>query len=44
MKTRIRRSNLKRAKKVGFRTRSKTAGGRKIIRRKRRRSGKFRVG
>ena len=44
MKLRIRRSNLKRAKKVGFRTRSKTAGGRKIIRRKRKRSGKFRVG
>lgn len=43
MKLRIRRSNLKRAKKVGFRTRSKTAGGRKIIRRKRKRSGKFRV-
>lgn len=45
MKLRVRRSNLKRAKKVGFRTRSKTAGGRKIIKRKRRKSGgKFRVG
>ncbi len=44
MKLRIRRSNLKRAKKVGFRTRSKTAGGRKVIKRKRNRSGKFRVG
>jgi ribosomal protein L34 len=44
MKLRIRRSNLKRAKKVGFRTRSKTVGGRKIIKRKRKRSGKFRVG
>ena len=45
MKLRVRRSNLKRAKKVGFRTRSKTAGGRKIIKRKRRKSGgRFRVG
>jgi ribosomal protein L34 len=44
MKLRIRRSNLKRAKKVGFRTRSKTPGGRRIIKRKRKRSGKFRVG
>ncbi len=44
MKLRIRRSNTKRARKVGFRTRSKTASGRKIIKRKRARSGKFRVG
>jgi ribosomal protein L34 len=44
MKIKVRRSNLKRAKKVGFRTRSKTTGGRKVIKRKRRRSGKFRVG
>ena len=44
MKRKVRRSNLKRAKKVGFRTRSKTVGGRKIIKRKRARSGKFRVG
>jgi ribosomal protein L34 len=44
MKTNIRRSNKKRAKKVGFRTRSKTVGGRRIIRRKRQKSGKFRVG
>ena len=45
MKLKVRRSNLKRLKKVGFRTRSKTAGGRKIIRRKRRKSGGyFRVG
>ena len=45
MKVKIRRSNTKRAKKVGFRTRSKTPGGRKIIKRKRRRSGGyFRVG
>jgi ribosomal protein L34 len=45
MKLKIRRSNLKRARKVGFRTRSKTAGGRKVIKRKRAKSGgKFRVG
>ena len=31
MKIKIRRSNVKRSKKVGFRTRSKTAAGRKII-------------
>jgi large subunit ribosomal protein L34 len=45
MKVNVRRSKLKRKKKVGFRTRSKTAGGRKVIKRKRRVSkGKFRVG
>jgi ribosomal protein L34 len=44
MKLKVRRSNLKRARRVGFRTRSKTAGGRKVIKRKRARSGKFRVG
>jgi len=44
MKLKIRRSNLKRARKVGFRSRSKTPGGRKIIKRKRARSGRFRVG
>lgn len=45
MKLKIRRSNRKRARKVGFRTRSKTAGGRKIIKRKRKRSGgRYRVG
>lgn len=45
MKLKVRRSNRKRARKVGFRTRSKTAGGRKIIKRKRERSGgRFRVG
>ncbi|MCB9868342.1 MAG: 50S ribosomal protein L34 [Planctomycetes bacterium] len=45
MKLKTRRSNLKRAKKVGFRTRSKTAGGRKVIKRKRKRTGGFfRVG
>ena len=43
MKLKIRRSNTKRAKKVGFRTRSKTVGGRKIIKRKRAKSGKFRI-
>ncbi len=43
MKLRIRRSNLKRAKKVGFRTRSKIVAGRRIIKRRRKRSGKFRV-
>ena len=36
---------VKRAKKVGFRTRSKTPGGRRIIKRKRKRTGGyFRVG
>jgi ribosomal protein L34 len=44
MKTNVRLSKKKRAKKVGFRTRSKTVGGRRIIRRKRQKSGKFRVG
>lgn len=44
MKVNIRRSKKKREKKVGFRTRSKTSGGRKVIRRKRQKSGKFRVG
>ena len=44
MKLKVSNSKTKRAKKVGFRTRSKTAGGRKIIKRKIRRSGKFRVG
>ena len=45
MKIKVRRSNSKRAKKVGFRTRSKTVGGRKIIKRKRKKSGGFfRVG
>jgi len=44
-KLKTRRSKTKRLKKVGFRTRSKTAGGRKVIKRKRARSGgKFRVG
>lgn len=42
MKIKIRRSNTKRKKKVGFRSRSKTPGGRRIIKRKRKRSGTFR--
>ncbi|MEZ5989559.1 MAG: 50S ribosomal protein L34 [Planctomycetota bacterium] len=44
MKLKIRNSNRKRSKKVGFRTRSKTHGGRNVIKAKIRRSGKFRVG
>lgn len=36
MKIRIRKSNRKRARKVGFRSRMKTRGGRAIIRRRRR--------
>ncbi len=45
MKIKTRRSNAKRAKKVGFRSRSKTPGGRRIIKRKRKRTGGyFRVG
>jgi len=36
MKTKIRKSKLKRLKKVGFRTRMKTRGGRAIIKRRRR--------
>lgn len=36
MKTKIRRSRLKRLKKTGFRTRMKTRGGRAMIRRRRR--------
>ena len=44
MKLKVSNSKSKRLKKVGFRTRSKTAAGRKIIKRKIARSGKFRVG
>jgi ribosomal protein L34 len=44
MKLKIRNSNRKRAKKIGFRTRSKTAAGRRIIKNKIKKSGKFRVG
>jgi ribosomal protein L34 len=42
MKVRIRKSNLKRARKVGFLARKKTRGGRKIIARQRRRYGAYR--
>ncbi len=44
MKVKIRRSKIKRLKKVGFRTRSKTHGGRRVIKRKIKKAGKFRVG
>ena len=44
MKLKVRNSKLKRLKRVGFRTRSKTVGGRRVIKRKIKRSGKFRVG
>lgn len=36
MKTKIRNSKRKRLKKVGFRTRMKTRGGRETLRRRRR--------
>lgn len=39
MKLRIRTSKTKRAKKNGFRTRQKTAGGRKVNKRQRKRHG-----
>jgi ribosomal protein L34 len=39
-KRKIRKSNVKR-RKYGFRSRSKTAGGRAVIRRKRKKRGKF---
>jgi ribosomal protein L34 len=41
MKTNIRRSKAKHAKKTGFRTRQKTKGGRKVNRRQRRKHGKI---
>ena len=41
MKTKIRKSKSKRTKKIGFRTRSKTRGGKKIISRRIRKSGAF---
>ncbi len=44
MQVNIRNSAGKRKKMVGFRTRSKTKGGKKVIRRKMRKAGKFRVG
>jgi ribosomal protein L34 len=42
MKVRIRKSNLKRARCLGFRARSKTRGGRKILKRQRARYGAYR--
>ncbi|MBJ21093.1 MAG: 50S ribosomal protein L34 [Deltaproteobacteria bacterium] len=39
MKTKIRNSKAKKAKKTGFRTRQKTASGRKINKRQRARHG-----
>ena len=39
MKTRIRKSNIKRKRKCGFRARMRTRGGRRILSR-RRRSGR----
>ena len=44
MKRYIRKSNRRRLKKVGYRTRSKTHGGRQIIKRRIRSKGKFVVG
>lgn len=41
MKIRIRKSNTKRAKKNGYRTRQQTKGGRKTNRRQRARHGSF---
>ncbi len=35
MKVRIRKSNIKRVRKIGFRARMKTVGGRKIMSRRR---------
>jgi large subunit ribosomal protein L34 len=41
MKINIRKSTLKHKKKTGYRTRQRTAGGRKVNRRQRRRHGSF---
>lgn len=41
MKINVRRSTSKHAKKTGYRTRQKTAGGRKVNARQRKRHGKF---
>ena len=41
MKLKIRNSATKKAKKTGFRTRQKTAGGRKVNKRQRKRHGSF---
>ncbi len=43
MKVKIRNSARKRSKMVGFRTRSKTVGGRRIIKRRIKKQGTFRV-
>ncbi len=42
MKIRIRRSNIKRARKFGFIARSRTKKGRQLIARQRRRYGAYR--
>ncbi|MCP3918862.1 MAG: 50S ribosomal protein L34 [bacterium] len=41
MKVKIRNSKAKKAKKTGYRTRQKTAGGRKVNKRQRARHGSF---
>jgi len=41
MKLKIRSSNTKKARKGGYRTRQRTAGGRKVNRRQRKRHGSF---
>jgi len=41
MKIRTRNSSAKKSKKTGFRTRQKTAGGRKVNKRQRKRHGSF---
>ncbi len=43
MKVKIRKSKTKRLKMTGFRTRSKTHGGRNVIKRRIQRCGKFRT-
>lgn len=41
MKLKIRSSNAKKSRKTGYRTRQKSAGGRKVNRRQRARHGSF---
>jgi len=41
MKLRIRKSNSKKSKKTGYRTRQRTHGGRKVNKRQRARHGSF---
>ena len=41
MKKKIRRSNTKKGKMSGFRTRNKTSSGKKVIARKRKKHGAF---